>query len=423
MIALAGARTIAPARAAGRGRRVHELLRPHLHDRQLPGTDRPAADRPQRLPAARQRRRPGRRPRASDQRAGPADRRPGPRAARRRRRAACAGAAHEGLRDGRRRLRPQADDSTAPGTAAAAGTVRRIRDCCGVTNMRINGDAALVGYCYPGRHVFCVTYYETLDAVLSGLVVARRDHGAARRHRRRLVAVRLLDGRHDRHRARRRAPRRDAARHRDVHARRAGRRRRRPSAGSRCVGAAARRQARRAARRRSPAALALAAAVADWRGLRIAPQIRRQVPERWRWIMPLPLACALYGVLLGLGFTTFVLAFAVWALAGISFAAGEPALGALIGVAFGAGGRCRCCGSRRACATATAGGGSTRWRSSRACGSACGGWTRSAWALRAGCSAAPARARRRRRRASRRRRTRRRRAASWPGSSSRARAR
>jgi hypothetical protein len=85
------------------------------------------------------------------------------------------------------------------------------------------------------------------------------------------------------------------------------------------------------------AAIALAAAVADWRGVKIAPQIRRQVPERWRWTMPLPLACALYGVLLGLGFTTFVLAFAVWALAGISFAAGDPLLGALVGLAFGAG--------------------------------------------------------------------------------------
>ncbi len=85
------------------------------------------------------------------------------------------------------------------------------------------------------------------------------------------------------------------------------------------------------------AVLALAAAIADWRGLKLAPQIRRQVPERWRWTMPLPLACALYGVLLGLGFTTFVLAFAVWALAGISFAAGDPLLGGLIGLAFGAG--------------------------------------------------------------------------------------
>jgi hypothetical protein len=85
------------------------------------------------------------------------------------------------------------------------------------------------------------------------------------------------------------------------------------------------------------AALALAAAVADWRGVRIAPQIRRQVPERWRWTLPLPLACALYGVLLGLGFTTFVLAFAVWALAGISFASGDPLLGLVVGLAFGVG--------------------------------------------------------------------------------------
>ncbi len=85
------------------------------------------------------------------------------------------------------------------------------------------------------------------------------------------------------------------------------------------------------------AALALAAAIADWRGVKIAPQIRRQVPERWRWTLPLPLACALYGVLLGLGFTTFVLAFAVWALAGISFASGDVLLGVLVGVAFGAG--------------------------------------------------------------------------------------
>jgi hypothetical protein len=84
-------------------------------------------------------------------------------------------------------------------------------------------------------------------------------------------------------------------------------------------------------------ALALAAALADWRGWRIAPQIRRQVPERWRWIMPLPLACGLYGLLLGLGFTTFVLSFAVWALAGISFAADSAIFGVVIGAAFGVG--------------------------------------------------------------------------------------
>jgi len=41
------------------------------------------------------------------------------------------------------------------------GRVRRIRDCCGATTVRVNGDAALPGYCYPGHHVFCVTYFET----------------------------------------------------------------------------------------------------------------------------------------------------------------------------------------------------------------------------------------------------------------------
>lgn len=41
------------------------------------------------------------------------------------------------------------------------GQVRRLVDCCAVTNRRINGDAALTGYCYSGRSVFCVCYYET----------------------------------------------------------------------------------------------------------------------------------------------------------------------------------------------------------------------------------------------------------------------
>ena len=42
------------------------------------------------------------------------------------------------------------------------GRVRRLMDCCGYTNVRINGDAALTGYCYGGRNVFCVQYYETM---------------------------------------------------------------------------------------------------------------------------------------------------------------------------------------------------------------------------------------------------------------------
>ena len=85
------------------------------------------------------------------------------------------------------------------------------------------------------------------------------------------------------------------------------------------------------------AAVALAAAAGEARGARIVPQVRRQVPESWRRVLPLPLAAGLYGVLLGLGFTTFILSFAVWALAGVSVALGDPALGLLVGLGFGVG--------------------------------------------------------------------------------------
>ena len=85
------------------------------------------------------------------------------------------------------------------------------------------------------------------------------------------------------------------------------------------------------------AGIALLAAVLEVRGTRIVPQIRRQLPEHWRRVMPMPLAAALYGVLLGLGFTTFVLSFGVWALAGVSLAVGDPSIGLLVGVAFGVG--------------------------------------------------------------------------------------
>ena len=85
------------------------------------------------------------------------------------------------------------------------------------------------------------------------------------------------------------------------------------------------------------AAIALIAAIAEARGARILPQVRRQVPESWRRRLPVPLAAGLYGVLLGLGFTTFILTFAVWALAGVCVAVGDPALGAAVGLAFGTG--------------------------------------------------------------------------------------
>jgi hypothetical protein len=85
------------------------------------------------------------------------------------------------------------------------------------------------------------------------------------------------------------------------------------------------------------AGIALLAAALEVRGKRIVPQIRRQLPEHWRRVMPMPLAAALYGVLLGLGFTTFVLSFGVWALAGVSLAVGDPVIGLVLGAAFGIG--------------------------------------------------------------------------------------
>ena len=41
------------------------------------------------------------------------------------------------------------------------GKVRRLMDCCSTHRTRINGDAALAGYCEPGRYVFCVMYFQT----------------------------------------------------------------------------------------------------------------------------------------------------------------------------------------------------------------------------------------------------------------------
>jgi hypothetical protein len=85
------------------------------------------------------------------------------------------------------------------------------------------------------------------------------------------------------------------------------------------------------------AAIAVVAAIAEARGTPIVPQIRRQLPEHWRRVLPMPVAAAMYGVLLGLGFTTFVLSFGVWAVAGIGFAVGDLDAGLAIGAAFGIG--------------------------------------------------------------------------------------
>jgi hypothetical protein len=39
--------------------------------------------------------------------------------------------------------------------------IRKLADCCSTSRVRINGDASLVGYCRPGRRVFCVMYVDT----------------------------------------------------------------------------------------------------------------------------------------------------------------------------------------------------------------------------------------------------------------------
>lgn len=85
------------------------------------------------------------------------------------------------------------------------------------------------------------------------------------------------------------------------------------------------------------AAIAVVAALAEARGARVIPQVRRQVPEPWRRTLPLPLAGAGYGVLLGLGFTTFVLSYGVWALFAIAFVLGNVPAGLAVGLAFGLG--------------------------------------------------------------------------------------
>ena len=42
-----------------------------------------------------------------------------------------------------------------------SGQIRKLVDCCSTSRRRINGDRALKGYCYRGRRVFCVMYYDT----------------------------------------------------------------------------------------------------------------------------------------------------------------------------------------------------------------------------------------------------------------------
>lgn len=85
------------------------------------------------------------------------------------------------------------------------------------------------------------------------------------------------------------------------------------------------------------AAACVAAAALDLLGVRVRPQIPLQVPERWRRVLPLPVALCLYGLLLGTGFSTAVPAYALWAMLLLVGALGHvgPALAA--GAALGVG--------------------------------------------------------------------------------------
>jgi len=85
------------------------------------------------------------------------------------------------------------------------------------------------------------------------------------------------------------------------------------------------------------AAVAGLAVLSDALGLRVRPQVRFQVPERWRRTMPLTRALFLYGLLLGTGLTTYVPATAAWALPALSLALGSIGASLAIAAGFAAG--------------------------------------------------------------------------------------
>jgi cytochrome c biogenesis protein CcdA len=66
------------------------------------------------------------------------------------------------------------------------------------------------------------------------------------------------------------------------------------------------------------------------------PQLRRQVPQRWREVLPLPATAFLYGAGLGAGFITYV-PVATLAAVAAAIALADPAAGTVALAAFGAG--------------------------------------------------------------------------------------
>src|SRR4029453_1006927 len=67
------------------------------------------------------------------------------------------------------------------------------------------------------------------------------------------------------------------------------------------------------------------------------PQVRRQVPERWRVELPLPLWSIGYGAGLGAGFLTFQPVATFWVACAAAVALANPAAAAACFAAYGAG--------------------------------------------------------------------------------------
>jgi hypothetical protein len=86
------------------------------------------------------------------------------------------------------------------------------------------------------------------------------------------------------------------------------------------------------------AALALLAAAREAGIVRLPlPQLRRQVPERWRYDLPLPAWSVGYGIGLGLGFLTFQPVATFWVACAAAVALGKPLAAGLCFAAYGAG--------------------------------------------------------------------------------------
>jgi hypothetical protein len=103
------------------------------------------------------------------------------------------------------------------------------------------------------------------------------------------------------------------------------------------------------------ACLALLAAVREAGLLRVPlPQVRRQVPERWRAELPLPVWSVGYGAGLGAGFLTFQPVATFWIACAAAVALAQPLAAALCFAAYGAGRTLMAASARRGHADPTA---------------------------------------------------------------------